>query len=468
MKIKALLISALAICCTACYDYDETLPQMNEQEPVMSVEGLKVAAGADLEQPINLNTFEGTELELVKTVESPALNEGASIQYRVKITSEAAPEKVVELRLTDGKISKTDFDNAFRELFGKTPKEKELSFTFTPYFSDGATDTRINQEFSTKQKVTPIDLGINIETAYYIITDPGFGAGWNESAIRLEHSEADVYDDPVFSLVTDLPAGSILFMGAESMEEALADPTKVFDLAWGTSEAATTSGTLAFGTKGFPITIANAGQYKVEINMLENTFNVMTYTPTLYAVGSFNNWTHNANAFIYERTQGIHSGFVDMTGDGAVEFKFSTKLGWDGTNYGAGAEDGTLSTDGGAGNIKLEKGGIYLFNLNTSALSWKASLIENWNMIGSATPGGWDNDTELAYKGNLVWESTVKLVPGEFKFRANHDWTISLGSDLANLNENNGGNISIAEEGTYVVTLDLSNAQCYKATLTKK
>ena len=47
-------------------------------------------------------------------------------------------------------------------------------------------------------------------------------------------------------------------------------------------------------------------------------------------------------------------------------------------------------------------------------------------IIGSATPGGWDADTDLvkdAADPNL-WKANVTLVDGEAKFRANDAWTL--------------------------------------------
>lgn len=462
-------MSAIALGFTACDDYDEVLPQSNPQNPLMSVEGVTVEKGEQLLQPVDLNTYEADSLELIKTVTAPELNEGTYIAYDVEVSMTADFAVAEKVRLSrEGKIAKNLLNAAFRSVAGKTPNQRELNLRFIPYFSDGTSFTKISDQqlLASTLKVTPIDLGINIESAYYIITDLWFGDGWAENAIKLEHSGADVYDDPMFTLICDLPAGSIQFMGAESMAKAQADPGNEYLYAWGIDA----NGKLVEGEAAGGIEIKDAGQYKISLNMLDRVYSVMKYTPILYAVGDFDasNWGHSADRFIYERVAGTHTGFVDMTkaAGGAVKFKFSTKMGWEGTNYGAGAEAGMLSTDPGAGDNTLEENGIYYFTLKTEELTWKADKINSWGIIGDATPNGWDAETALAYKGNLVWEGTVALKAGEFKFRANNAWDFDLGGEIDNL-EPKGANIKWAEAGTYTVTLDLSDARAYKVTLTK-
>ena len=73
-KLGIFLMSAIALGFTACDDYDEALPQFNPQQPTISVEGVEVAAGEQLAQPINLNTYEADSIEVIKTVKTPILN----------------------------------------------------------------------------------------------------------------------------------------------------------------------------------------------------------------------------------------------------------------------------------------------------------------------------------------------------------------------------------------------------------
>jgi hypothetical protein len=92
------------------------------------------------------------------------------------------------------------------------------------------------------------------------------------------------------------------------------------------------------------------------------------------------------------------------------------------------------------------------------------AVATDWGVIGSATPGGWDNDTDMTYDPETgIWSVTLDLIDGAFKFRANDGWDINLGGDLNNLSYN-GSDIPITE-GNYTITLDLSNPQQYSATI---
>ena len=478
-KFSILLSLALAAGFTACDDIEDPMPpQSNPQEAIMSADGITVAHA--LPTDLNLKDFVDSELGV------PVLNitnvdnqpDGSEVNVEMQVSATEDFKKPISINTTVvDKVAYAyylDLDNAHRQLFGKSPAAKTTYVRFELTLTHNGTTVRFGGADTyfdaSSVNVTPIDLGIKIESAYYVITDAMFGEGWDASAIKLGHSDQNVYDDPVFTSICTLPAGSIQFMGAETMVKAKADAGNEFMYAWGPAETAM-SGELVFGENAKPIEIKKAGEYTVTINMMEGTFIVKAYSPKLYAVGGFNGWGHDANVFIYERSGGVHSGLVDMTkaGEKAFEFKFSTQTNWNGVNYGIGEEEETLSTDGNAKNLTLEKGGIYYFTVDTDKMTWKSMEITSFGIIGDATPGGWDAETELTYAGGLVWKGEVALVGGkEYKFRANNKWDFSLGGSLDNLNENNAPNLKCAEDGTYEITLNLSNNQTWKASVVKK
>ena len=63
----------------------------------------------------------------------------------------------------------------------------------------------------------------------------------------------------------------------------------------------------------------------------------------------------------------------------------------------------------------------------------------------------------LTSDDNLIWKGTIEFKGGEFKFRCNDDWDVNLGGDMQNLTPG-GANIASPGEGTYEVTLNLSQA----------
>lgn len=435
----------------------------------MSVDGVEVASGNELAASINLNTFEGDSLELLKTVKSPELNEGTTIVYNVEVASAADFSDKLLVATTESKVAKTDLDNAFRTLFGKTPNARTVHFRFAPYFSDGTTRVKIGGANAylntTEQSVTPVDLGIFVDEAYYIVTDALFRPGWDETLIKLEHSDADVYDDAVFSLTTVLQKDAkVQFLGAKDLEAAKNDPENAYLYAWGPGEE---NGKLYQGEDAFPYTINATGQYKVRIDMLERTYMIQAYTPILYVVGAFNGWNEKiGTSYVCEEEANVLTGFVDMTFEGENKFKFTAQLDWEPVQYGAGAEAGTLADHG--NDITLEETGIMYFKLDLNDLTYTATKINSFGVIGNATPGGWDNETALTYNGGLVWEGTMYLEPGELKFRANNAWDVSLGGSFDDLGTLNAPNCTISDKGTYKITLDLSDANQLKATLVKQ
>ena len=102
---------------------------------------------------------------------------------------------------------------------------------------------------------------------------------------------------------------------------------------------------------------------------------------------------------------------------------------------------------------------------NTGDLTWTATKTD-WAVIGDAT-GSWDNDTDLTYDPvEKVWKATLNLTAGGIKFRANDKWGIDLGDEKDDkpadgILEYGSDNIEITEDGTYEITLDLSNPAFY-------
>ena len=100
-------------------------------------------------------------------------------------------------------------------------------------------------------------------------------------------------------------------------------------------------------------------------------------------------------------------------------------------------------------------------------MTWKATEITTYGIIGGFND--WGASVPMTFDGETSTYTVEAELPAgtEFKFRANDDWGINLGGTLGNLAPN-GANITVAEAGTYIITLDLSDAANLKATMTKK
>ena len=170
--------------------------------------------------------------------------------------------------------------------------------------------------------------------------------------------------------------------------------------------------------------------------------------------GSMNGWKADTedNILVDMKKTGTYSGWVYASGDD--EFKFALGS-WD-ENWGCSdITEGVLVPGG--DNIKPETG-MYYITVNLDDL--KAVFTKtSWTIIGDAV-GGWDtaNDVELTWNSEKkVYEATVKMSEGGFKFRANQDWAINLGGADGNLAQD-GANIAV-EAGTYYITLDLQTTK---------
>ena len=159
--------------------------------------------------------------------------------------------------------------------------------------------------------------------------------------------------------------------------------------------------------------------------------------------GDANGW----DGYDYLAGDGVHfTGFMYLNQNG---FKFTTAPDRSGTGYGA-----NFDTAPNAANIVItEPAGYYKVEVDLSKKTYTLTPITSIGIIGAATPGGWDADTDLTYnKTERCWEvQDIKLKAGECKFRANKGWDINWGGTPDNLTQN-GDNISV-EAGTYDIKL---------------
>ncbi|HDR88864.1 MAG TPA: SusF/SusE family outer membrane protein [Bacteroidetes bacterium] len=223
--------------------------------------------------------------------------------------------------------------------------------------------------------------------------------------------------------------------------------------------------------------------YSTPLALTITPFEKIIVYPKLYVPGSYQNewnpdWAEwdaaNEHTTIFSvKDDGKYEGYLYFN-EAEVYHKFTMVPGWE-EDYtigdpDPGGESGTLQIGSwGGNNIKVVTGGAGVFlvkaNLNDATYSHTKT---HWGLIGSATPGEWDYDTDMTYDPiEDVWTLTVDLTAGEIKFRANDGWDINLGDTGPDGKlEYGGDNIAIAEAGNYTITLDLSNA-IYTYTVTK-
>ena len=137
-----------------------------------------------------------------------------------------------------------------------------------------------------------------------------------------------------------------------------------------------------------------------------------------------------------------------------TEFKVHANKEW---KKDFGMEEGVAKAGG--PNIKVEEAGTYLITLdpNPDAPALTIEKMAVWGVIGSFEASGWNADVAMTETETGVWVSEpVALAAGnEFKVRANNDWTVNFGVNDGVIAQD-GGNVPVEADGTYVVTLDLN------------
>lgn len=155
--------------------------------------------------------------------------------------------------------------------------------------------------------------------------------------------------------------------------------------------------------------------------------------------------------------------FKEKSGNEAAGFKIiKVKGSWD-AQYGKGATDGELSTDGGSGNFSVPADGYYKFTIDTAALTYSlvpvaapANVYTSISIIGTVNGDDFVTDRQLtqsAFDPHLWYISGAELSAGEFKFRANNAWDDNWGgsSEYFGTATKGGGNIPLASEWIYDV-----------------
>lgn len=480
------LTALMSVAFVGCNDWDEPnpTPQTNAQGAILQTSDITVAAGAGTTGVLDLQAMtDAATMVQLSDLTTDKLAEGYSFAATVQISNDGFA-KVTEVPATvettaDGTytvaIDPAALQTAYYNGISKNPVEGKVQARYALYTVAGDMKARVG---GPDTWYGPYDLTVmpyaatqTIETAYYLLLSTD-GSWTVADAIKMNHSDVNVYDDPVFSVKIDITAAQaaaglqwkVIPASTYAAGKLLTSANAVYGPAEDGSLDLT--GALvgnAADQEGTTGNLSVSGPYLLTVNLMDGTYNFMMAVEQLYTPGNSNSWNQQASQTLYTNNYTEYQGYAHLNG----EFKFTTAPDWNGINYGNGGEDGVLSNDSGAGNLKVDKDGLYWCTANIAALTWGATYIETYGLIGDGTPGGWDKSTPLTPNASFTrWSADVVLTAGQFKFRANNDWDINLGGDMNNLTPG-GDNINVPEPGTYTVTLNLTTVP-YKCTLRKK
>lgn len=458
----------MALALVACDDKSDLgVMQTNPQLPVVSpAETVSVVPAVPASGSLDLADYSDGLVTVATIVPGDSVPEGAVFSMEMQIASNENFSDAITLPLqTIGDrmyASVQDWDNAFRRLYGKAPAAKTNFIRTAVYMTLGSQALRVGNNdtwyCTNSLSVTPIDLGIHVEEAYYLV---GTLNNWDlATAVKFEHSDKNVYDDPVFTLAIDVTADQAEGGWWWKIVPESAFQTQSWDGLFGVELDGDTSLSGNLYENGNAGQLKQAGQQLFTIDMLSCTYTVTSAVQRLYTPGQSNGWDPAASSTLTTSDFTNYDGFLYLNG----EWLLTPAPNWD-NKYGAGEQEGVLVANGGNLPLPADGAGLYWTVANLGSLTYNVSKINSISLIGDFN--GWGGDVELTPSADfLTWTGSITFeAAGGWKLRCNNDWAINLGGDTDNLTKD-GSNIDAPEPGTYTVTLDLRNHP-YSIKLTK-
>lgn len=429
------------VSCTEDYT-DWGNPQTNPQEDAVSFGDGSVTP----EGVINLADVTGDKVKVASIVAPTSTKDTYTPSFKINFDGQSFDIDA------DGNMAKADLVNYITNKYGKRPKERDIDATLDAWLSNGSTAAKMATSETFQVKAIP-EAPV-IEEGYYLVGDmftTDDVNGWTKGVAKaFNHSDKDVYEDPVFTV---------------SFETTKADqywkiiPKKNIDAddLWApgvvgpkvdgddSMTGALTNGDAKAGK------IAKAGKYKLTINMMDYSYTLeeVNYDPFIYFIGSTDGWKSNDQKLaLVDDAKGVYTGYVYLAdpNNAGFEFKFQRAPGnWD-TAIGA----GTFVSFAGAaigvdnGNLGVNAGeGVYYMDVNLSEGTITATKVETMGIIGGFN--NWAGDAPMTWNAEeYCFEATnVGVTADGWKFRVNGEWAINLGGSINNLTAG-GDNITVA------------------------
>lgn len=428
------------VSCTEDYT-DWANPQSNPEEEAVAF-GNGSVAPVDV---INLADVTGDKVKVASIVAPTSTKDTYTPSFKINFDGQTFDIDA------DGNMAKADLVNYITGKWGKRPTERDIDATLDAWQSNGSTAAKMATSETFQVKAIP-EAPV-IEEGYYLVGDmftTDDVNGWTkEVAKAFNHSDKDVYEDPVFTV---------------SFETTKADqywkiiPKKNIDSGdiWAAGVVGpkvdgddSMTGTLTNGDAKAG-KIAKAGKYKLTINMMDYSYTIeeVNYDPFIYFIGSTDGWkSSDQKLALVDEAKGVYTGYVYVADpNGAdLQFKFQRVAGsWDNEiNAGAFVNFGGAATNEN-GNIGVNAGeGVYYFDVNLGEGTITATKVETMGIIGGFN--NWDGDAAMTWNAEeYCFEAkNVGVTADGWKFRINGGWDINLGGSLNNLTAG-GDNIAVA------------------------
>jgi hypothetical protein len=520
-KIGLYTMALLSMGLVACnQDFDtEFVPQSNLPESLLKASDVSVAAASattiNLADYINEETGENKDISIgTVSVAEGAMPANTILKALVEFskTEDFAESITLDANSLEGSneisVKAGDLQDAYFNNITRNPAETPLYIRTVIHTVTGGSAEAIvgkpGENFFAKRNVqfTPL-FKVKIAPAYYVI---GAGAGWSAEGARTQkfnHSNADVYDDPIFTIIVDAGGDDAWFaIGDDTAIDAVAagDWNQLFgtkgaseDLE-GTMDRRTNLG----GDHSFHVT--GAKKIRITLNMMEYSYKIepVNIADSYYLIGGPGEWnaesamtmkfSHSSKdvfedpvfTYTFEGNGGdMWFAFGDEDAINAINDNDWNKLfGTKGESTDLSGSFDRRSNLGGDHSFCVDgKAKFYRVSINMAEMTysitplnfaeyiWEAGVNNNW---GSDAQPLYCADGNGTYKGFFyAQDADWSGGKGAFKFQKEfNNWDVNYGfgsGDDASGTLAEGGDNIMVTPGFYLAEVDLA-AMTYKLT----
>ncbi|MCM1066161.1 MAG: hypothetical protein NC418_01140 [Muribaculaceae bacterium] len=459
---------------------DLTIEQVNGGETVIDLQPLADA---------------GERLTLAKVTAIQNFPSSFDLVFRFEVsnTPEFTKTTLVETKLEGDLITvaPSTLNSAIYDTFTHDPGQIQLYTRVAAYAVQGTSEMRLGGADylygKYDYKVTPFTPAVQLGYDYYLMYRPCGTQQWLTLRLNKVEAAASVYDNGQFAGRVEAPAGGIEWTisvgttdGTSTLNPVPAEATNAID-----------EGTLTAGAapEATVLEATNMTPYLVSIDVLKNTYTVSIAYDCLYVPGGATSSSNFASVLkLFTNDYVNYDGTMRLYGT----YYFTAQPSNDGVVYllaketpeeGGDPKDTEITTDAngvvtaqiqafasaGEGTAFSATNGLYYISVNVGSLKMKVTPVNSIQLIGQFNDWTLETAPELTSASRFrTWSiKGVELKAGEeFKFCVDHAWAVSYGGDINNIVQN-GGNLTVDEDGTYDITLDFAK-QPNTVKITKK
>jgi len=350
------------------------------------------------------------------------------------------PYQLTKTANTSFSINVTKFNDAVLNLGLPAFAETTVYLRVRSVVVGADVDTLVSQTIA--RTITPYRLSDCGNYCTVGIIGDATQGGWSND-IDMQLADKTGADRSTWKVTLYLTAASAKFRASDG-----------WDVNWGAASFPTGTGI----QNGDNIPISAAGYYTVTFNDATGAFDFQLLTTPVFTTvgiigdGTAGGWDTDTNLTQDGTDPHVWAGSITFT-DGSAKFRaedaWTKNWGSDTYPSGVGVQDGA--------NIPVVAGTYDVwFNDATGeyAIQSNSTKFTTIGLIGTATAGGWDTDTDLIPNPSnpFKYSAIIDLTDGEAKFRAENGWDFNWGASTfpSGVGIQNGPNIPV-QAGKYVV-----------------